>query len=783
MRTGADLTGSPAVQVETVIRVNGTIRPHEEWSLDQAISADIPNAVDGGELVASRGTVKWATPTGVRPRNPFLRVAGWPPAPGDRVTIDQVTTAAGQSQTSRVFTGKIDRTPGGVSAGNTSTIVDDIDLLRRTVNLRPMQYAMPADDAPGKVPAGVQLSAITPVVQALMECGFDATPPPPNTGLATIGAGSLFPVRGRLATTPWAAREISIPERTKWGMATHVPLNPDNTVSPCEIYAFWGSNQPTPSNSTPWWFAVDFPRWNQTMAQVILIAGFVDQVTITLFRVGDQIHCFLTKTRDESRGEPKAILQVPADDARVVCRITYTPNLTVELRHDGSPDSGVTATGGVPSTSVDMAMMRGWQGVVGAMQLTYGSQYTWDRWLRFKPNAILDIAPRTGHSSLGASMAHPQHNKTALELIKQAASALVACIWIDEDARFHWADVEALNAKPVALTVKAGRILDLAWDDPSVTYRRVGVTYKKPLIQGGAKSPQPNVIVWRGSGSTLKDNEESTVWIQPENSDVDWIVVDTELNPTGDVQTDPQVRQRINQGTRSACVAVFTKDGQPVTKNGEVMLMRPGTDYDRLLEKVDWQTYTWHAKPFIGDSDQYAAQFRVPENIGVVPMHVGDVMPQVCAWARTERTDTTVWGSNLGPAEGADYAHDAGPWIQTEEHANRLRKFLEPRLTAPRPVITGVQIVADARLQRGDKIRLEDTEVTGLAVEGIVYRIRHTGKAGEYRQELSLWLTKIDTPLPTYQQVQDYYDGHTYAQLQTLKSGITYAADQTNPMR
>ena len=96
-----------------------------------------------------------------------------------------------------------------------------------------------------------------------------------------------------------------------------------------------------------------------------------------------------------------------------------------------------------------------------------------------------------------------------------------------------------------------------------------------------------------------------------------------------------------------------------------------------------------------------------------------------------------------------DLTHDTGRWVQSSTAARSLAYWLAQQTAKPRPVITGVEIAPDPRLQLGDKIAVTDTHRTGVRIIGVITEIQQDIAAGDHSMTLRLLVTYIKAENPT----------------------------------
>lgn len=76
------------------------------------------------------------------------------------------------------------------------------------------------------------------------------------------------------------------------------------------------------------------------------------------------------------------------------------------------------------------------------------------------------------------------------------------------------------------------------------------------------------------------------------------------------------------------------------------------------------------------------------------------------------------------------YYHDSGPWIQTASGATTLANQLLSAGAYPIPMLTGVEVLPDARLQLGDVIKLIDRAGNNISQKAWIVGINTSGDAG-----------------------------------------------------
>ena len=135
------------------------------------------------------------------------------------------------------------------------------------------------------------------------------------------------------------------------------------------------------------------------------------------------------------------------------------------------------------------------------------------------------------------------------------------------------------------------------------------------------------------------------------------------------------------------------------------------------------------------------------------------------------------------PYWAPDLNHNTGWWVQTTDQASALAYWLAQQVAKPLPVVEGVQIVPDARLQLGDKIQVSDRHRTGVSITGVITRIRHELDHSSHVMTVRLLVLEVRGDNPTLADYDAVWGTADLRARDTTWANSTLAQFDDDPLR
>lgn len=734
MQAGA-LTLSDSQVWKSWVIVDGVQWPHESWSIDSALTGDLPAQVTAVNGVSqSTAKIVWANrdDVSVSGGNPWTQPELYP-ASGSRI---EIWVGDGTNEW-RQFYGVIDETTGPVGAGFRSSCIDDYDRLSRTFSHDALLRIMPPSSTGGSV-RGTGLVASYYLDTALRVAGFHTTPPDEyQPALHVPCQGSMWPylgVRGTLTSgagydgTFLHARNWSAP----WGWAVS---NFRNTYAP--------RLQMRPSTPLQMTFLMTPEHSGQFTFDV-----WYGSVRVRLAAWGPRnIDAYVGSTR---------VCGLTADqiaDATIFTLLVKNGQWTV------SADNGAQATGaasiGTTAQMGEIQVAAHNDARIAGLQVSHPEVSAHENAsLRFKPTARMRLTGADGSTFMGWMEAgRPIQEEKCVEVIKRICDATLSAAWIDENGVFQIAPSMVLtNQTPARTLTTLDDIADLSWRDSLLGARsKITVKHNVPAISlRGTRS----VTVYEGRSTTLESGEEQVEFIGP-GSDEDWINVNSYMNNLNPAWSP------FNKGTETYGGVFYSVDGDEVIN----------TDYQTVVSMERVNLTRWKITHEVGN-----LPFGVVANTATSPSastlwahRRNQPLPVVRAfgkvtWAEDEVSLVTAGG--VGP----ELTFDAGEWnsLRTTRVLEQIASWLSAQTSVPQPVITGLEVVPDPRIQLGDMIRIQ-SNLMGLEMTGLIVRRSPSFESGHLHLSLEVRIKEVNRKRLTYAEFnRSGSSPATYAQWQDL---------------
>ena len=757
---------SPVTEVSGELEINGVAVQATSLSVSRSIPSNLPAQVAGvGGYTAATGSVsvephgasvtsRSPTPWGAETPQPLAPVKASAVVDGQRV---------------KMFEGLVDKVSGKLSdTGVDVGLVDATDRLNRQVSVQPMCRIMPAPTTDGSTnDLNCDLFSTYLVDKVLRQCGFHATPP--AMGYCYMSAplmGSAWPERGKLVISgrdgshklsPWWGT-------TPWGMAAHkltASYEPDTAWGGRDGSMSWPLEVILMNGGTQFQASRISMLWPNGRGLSVAVSSVGTIRADARFSPGPE-WTTLTGALPTTFGawRTASVRFTPRGNMRMDIQIR-TNNGGVWNRLDAAIPYG-TDTLSMSEVRLDIP-----EGSIGGVQI--GSPGNPSGAERYKRSAVLTppvpMVPLTGSPAIT--------NENALDLLTSWAEAECAAMWIDEDGVFQWRNRERIvSGAPVADLTSTSDLLDLSWShDIQGAAARAVVEYKRFGVQ---RSRRSRIQVWQGSGQTMEPGDVFEEFATCPDDEV-WINVDG----TPDIFQAETSKTAFNRGRGSWMgYTAYDEDGDE-HGNGEYV------GYEASIGYVSRTTYKL-TQSWLGKVPTGVVSIKTQTRDGggfLKPQWQGFNLPVLRAQCRLTMADARQVGTAGGPADAPDLTHDVGWWVQDETAVRSLAYWLAQQTAKPRPVVDGVPIVADPRLQIGDRVTVSDTHKSGLRITGTIIGLSSDLAAGDYGMELRLLVTQVVPIEPTLFDYDAAWGSADLAARDALWGGATLAAFDADPLR
>jgi hypothetical protein len=129
------------------------------------------------------------------------------------------------------------------------------------------------------------------------------------------------------------------------------------------------------------------------------------------------------------------------------------------------------------------------------------------------------------------------------------------------------------------------------------------------------------------------------------------------------------------------------------------------------------------------------------------------------------------------------FEHDAGWWVQHPAAVADLANWLASQMNTPLPVISGLDIHPDPRLQLGDVVFVQDNAMTGLYLKVLVTSITlgFDVNAG-MSMSLGCRVLEVTTQSATYADADRQLAGSSYTAVDSGRKSKTYQQIDATPL-
>lgn len=745
-------SAAPARRVTTTVRVNGTIRAHDpagiSWAQD--ITSDLPDTVTAGGQVAHRtGTIVWAT-EGVTDRTPSPWYQGptWIPTVGDPVTIDVSDTV----NTYRVFTGVIDTVEGDAFGRRSSRIVAEVKGANRVIRRG-------AQTQVGALPSGnVGRLATTPVwviSEICRELGYASVPPKPTTSKLILDAplqGSTYVyhqsghVNAQLVTSHRPGGETLQPV---WASG------PDGFGISNAYLQWWpASGQGTGAGAVGVSFLV---YQNHTGAATVTTQHGASTDTTTVRVTG-------TKKVEVSTRTGGTLNPV---STTAVLPSTPGPHRVSVVFRAGSVSIRTTAgatthTAATPSPAIDLIRFEAdASACVAGVQVWHPSTTTDHHAAGWTPTAHYRYGTGTHSTTLAPSI----RDEKAGDVLQSYADALLSPLWVDGNGHLQVVTGKGLHDQAPTLVVDALRdASDLSYTMALLDHRpTVEVTYAHAHAHNiGATSPK--AMVWQGSGSSVDVDADDQTFINVPG-DEEWIGL---ADPSAATRVTSTNVSSFQSGTGSWWGLSFDGDALSLANTG-------GSQVVETLTPWAWKVTTSAATGVeagmvqtTSDGALFSARYRKFD------------LPIYRARALVKYEDRTVAVATTGASDlDGVLPHDAGKWVTTTYWATQLATWVHSMVGTPTPVLDGLRVRFDPRIEVGTKITVKAQAVFGADFQALVLSVDHD--PGTDTTTLVARVTRVVTYAATLDDVDHAHIGQSLATWDTARAGMTLDAVAADP--
>lgn len=725
MQSGPLVSGDVLTYTSRVL-VNGVQRNASSWSDNRELSGDLPQQVVAASGVTqATGTIVWAPEkdVGARPANPW-NPAGWMPRRGDRIEIfasDGVTEW-------KQFHGVIDKTTGDLSAGFQSTIIDDFDRLSASVSHAALLRVMPPAGGGGDPYRGIGLMPQYYVDYAWRQAGFNCTPNAEYASSLTVhGQGSLWPFRGNLASNANGSANPGN-HSAPWGLALS---NFEAT------YSLWGSHTDTepvqvtmnvaPEHTGSGYLHVSYITGHIRLAVDGRVASIIRSgTTITSLNIGS---------------------------ATIVSLLVKNGAGTLRTNLGATSSASMTMPSGNPGTARIFADSNS---RLAGFQVSFPTRAVDElASTRFVPNARLDT---TSIYLTGIIDAAPAiEGRTAESLLSEIGGATLSAMWIDETGVMQWVASDALRERASSRTVTTlDDVFSLDWEDGLLgTASKVSAKGRKPAV---TKGRWKTALLARGGGSgSMKSGDEAEIILEPD-SDTDWVLPSTTFLQVGG---SGAIWGSANNPEYSLTGLYYSADGGTTEASGlNITITTESLGLQKVL--VKYVAGTW-------PSDVEGVLATSPTAATLWPKNRDKELPKLVGSGKIAWTDQQVTAIGAG-GPGPELVHDAGPWgCRTDSTImlDRYATYIQTQTSTPHPVISGMRIVPDPRLQLGDVITVK-SDLMGATLTVLITGVSKGFDAEGMSMSLDVRVISVSITAITYEQWNNSGAPITYAQLNAL---------------
>lgn len=737
------VAASPVRTPAARVNVAGTPRPVLSCTVEREIVGSWGGINSSGQLAAT-GTVEWDTPDSLVPHP--ARPGTVVPGPGERVDVLTGLTGPSGMLWPALTRGIIDRTSGSVAHGSmTSTVLDSVDQLNRSVTVPPKLSTMPPLVADGPVLyLGLTSAHLTDLL--MRAGGFYATPPEQTGAVFSVTAqGCMWPERGTVLATQ---------------ATTPIPL-----VGPQGVYCT--------QVDTTYAAQAGITGDHELTVNLHPAIGAGNSALVRVRNAAGTDGYSLTHTGSNNivinrhqGGVTTQVATLPRLSA-TRCAVRFTSGGTaVELRTgDGRSVMGTQPAMALGSAAWTVQVAA--TGPIGAVLI--GAPTAPFSALTHVPTA--EIVYPSG-ASVGQLIASPAlMGDMVLDLLAAQRAAMWADLFLSETGTLTWCHRDVLDAR-VSMTTKTAEqdLYDLSWSQDSSMLRsavKVAHDVPKPSIFS-----IPNIDLWTGSGETLAPSQKVDTWVTIPN-DEDWFGIDESPRYAGVPAGPGEDPKAFDKGFGSWV------GGYHVSPDGvETGWFTPAEGFSRIT-RVNERTFLHEMQVNAITAGRTVVQRASPNSPGLWSIRQNQNLAVLRGRGKTEWSPASVTVA-AGPSHLPVLTHDAGFWVQGAAVAD-LAAWLAARTATATTVFDSIPIEADPRVQIGDKITIADPTVTNLTLTGVVVGDKKTIRVASY--EHAVQLRVVSSALAaTHGDVDARWSGSSLATRDDAWSDTTLAALDADPL-
>lgn len=753
-------TDTDALEPVATVTHGGQSRDINSLSLTREIPSSFHAQVLGvGGITEATGNVEWAQQSDVSDSEPtaFNRVRSWPPRVRDNVNVD----TGYKGRTTRQLTGKIASVSGEPSSPTSSGLVDGIARLGRKITLPPLLTRMPPRQEDGNW-RGVSLYPTFFTDRAARAGSFYSTPPMfEGCVFSAPLMGSMWPERGELeSSVRYSDNSLysAVWSESPWGIgaadvyARYLPSGNSALTRPMELTLMVPPTSSGIASLDAYWGSSRIRlRISEATARADITSGGSVVSVASLSRDGSSVYSL-----------------------RVV-RNGSTLNCTVRSA-SGNEASGSTATpAGVTGQMTEARVASEAPGAqLGGAQITFPNS----AWMSVNYTRNAFITPAAYSQSLEASPAII--NRSARDLLEEQAKAELAAMWIDGDGNLRWVNRNRLTGASPALTLTSqDNLKALPWEeDFSAVASVVEVTSRRPTVQ---RARVDILHLWNASQSGVDPGDEFEWLIHP-GSDEDWVMPDlsVEVLGSGTATTNGEMFTRFNRGQNS-WIALYAEDSDALS-NTWLTAVASASFIDHRSYRVSALVPSQH-------DPGWTMSLKIPTET-VVGSVAGPMRYQPSLGTPVIRgRGKIMWEDVTFTADAREWdapvlTHDVGWWVQDAAAVQVIANTLAAQTTAPQPVLRGVPIVPDPRLEIGDVVTLSDPDVTGIELQCLVVSLNDDFSAGPTVWSQTCGFRVIDYSITsvTLGDVDLAWAGELLTALDAARAGETLAQFDAAPL-
>ncbi len=713
--------------------IAGKDYPHSGITWGQEVPSDMPEVI----AVASGFTGRTATATlppavvGDAFLSPYNDAAGHLPTPGDPV---EIMASDDRGNGYRVFKGIVD-TVTGDGPGARIEMIEDADGLNTALRSDAIASRMPPAIA-GQSWRYPAINAFYHIFLAIRAAGFNPVPPPASGCLIDI------PMQG----ATWCERGA--------GVLTVCRAATDANTSPTFQPASWGF-----AVSNAQLVAVPDAPLVQTgalRASMMVSPGHAGRANTTITWGNTTVTLEVVEDRTVNiKASGSTLITFTSSQ---MGRATIIEIIIRDRQLSAKANTGLVKTAPLavgPGIISQVAVNVNTTARIAAVQVSDpGTEGTWHA-ADFTTTATMEW----DDFSTGVRVLPSLRDITARELLARVTSAILAPAWVDGSGIMRVRSSKIAYELPsVAELSTSGTVDEITWAIERMQGRKsVTVNY---MTWSEQMTRYPAVMVYDGSGLSIDEiGKRQETLISPGEGE-EWVQVDTNPVLMGNSPTAAQVGA-FNAGRYSAIgAAKETADGAS----------------------------TWSARVFGSVTEIKPWVWRV----GLMVEEDGLKMevPTTAAWRQRGTPSVRVMAHGLiqqqdvsythvkpsAPANWPELAHDMGRYCHDPDVAQRMAIFIASQCFYPKPVIRGMSVAYDPRLEPMRRITLI-SELHGFRAQVMVTGIAH--KPDEDITELTGRMTHVTALGKTYADATRVLEGKTHANM--VGSWIDYADENSDP--